>query len=94
MQAFNARFASFVGYGTYRLRKLRKLADYRQRSICRLESHASVASLQDSFAGNAGYKRKHRKKKKKKKNCTDRLFTKMGECREVLGGGPAPPSKL
>ena len=64
MQAFNARFASFVGYGTYRLRKLRKLADYRQRSICRLESHASVASLQDSFAGNAGYKRKHRKKKK------------------------------
>ena len=70
MQAFNARFASFVGYGTYRLRKLRKLADYRQRSICRLESHASVASLQDSFAGNAGYKRKHRKKKKKKKNCT------------------------
>ena len=26
--------------------------------------------------------------------CTDRLFPKMGECREVLGGGPAPPSKL
>ena len=25
---------------------------------------------------------------------TDRLFPKMGECREVLGGGPAPPSKL
>ena len=24
----------------------------------------------------------------------DRLFPKMGECREVLGGGPAPPSKL
>ena len=21
-------------------------------------------------------------------------FLKMGECREVLGGGPAPPSKL
>jgi hypothetical protein len=21
-------------------------------------------------------------------------FQKMGECREVLGGGPAPPSKL
>jgi len=35
-----------------------------------------------------------KKKKKKKKPCTDRLFTKMGECREVLGGGPAPPSKL
>jgi len=34
------------------------------------------------------------KKKKKKKPCTDRLFPKMGECREVLGGGPAPPSKL
>ena len=33
-------------------------------------------------------------KKKKKKTCTDRLFPKMGECREVLGGGPAPPSKL
>jgi hypothetical protein len=33
-------------------------------------------------------------KKKKKKPCTDRLFPKMGECREVLGGGPAPPSKL
>ena len=32
--------------------------------------------------------------KKKKKTCTDRLFPKMGECREVLGGGPAPPSKL
>ena len=31
---------------------------------------------------------------KKKKPCTDRLFPKMGECREVLGGGPAPPSKL
>ena len=30
----------------------------------------------------------------KKKPCTDRLFPKMGECREVLGGGPAPPSKL
>ena len=30
----------------------------------------------------------------KKKTCTDRLFPKMGECREVLGGGPAPPSKL
>ena len=28
------------------------------------------------------------------KPCTDRLFPKMGECREVLGGGPAPPSKL
>ena len=25
------------------------------------------------------------------KPCTDRLFPKMGECREVLGGGPAPP---
>ena len=25
---------------------------------------------------------------------TDRLFPNMGECREVLGGGPAPPSKL
>jgi hypothetical protein len=25
---------------------------------------------------------------------SDRLFPKMGECREVLGGGPAPPSKL
>jgi hypothetical protein len=25
---------------------------------------------------------------------TDRGFRKMGECREVLGGGPAPPSKL
>jgi hypothetical protein len=35
-----------------------------------------------------------KKKKKKKKPCTDRLFPKMGECREVLGGGPAPPSKL
>jgi len=35
-----------------------------------------------------------KKKKKKKKTCTDRLFPKMGECREVLGGGPAPPSKL
>jgi len=34
------------------------------------------------------------KKKKKKKPCTDRLFPKMGECREVLGGGQAPPSKL
>jgi len=33
-------------------------------------------------------------KKKKKKTCTARLFPKMGECREVLGGGPAPPSKL
>jgi hypothetical protein len=32
--------------------------------------------------------------KMKKKTCTDRLFPKMGECREVLGGGPAPPSKL
>ena len=31
---------------------------------------------------------------KKKNPCTDRLFPKMGECREVLGGGPAPPSKL
>jgi hypothetical protein len=30
----------------------------------------------------------------KKKTCTDRLFPKMCECREVLGGGPAPPSKL
>ena len=28
------------------------------------------------------------------RTCTDRLFPKMGECREVLGGGPAPPSKL
>jgi hypothetical protein len=35
-----------------------------------------------------------KKKKKKKKPCADRLFPKMGECREVLGGGPAPPSKL
>ena len=32
--------------------------------------------------------------------CVDRwpaltvYFLKMGECREVLGGGPAPPSKL
>ena len=26
--------------------------------------------------------------------CTDRLFQRMGECREVLGGGPAPPLKL
>jgi hypothetical protein len=33
-------------------------------------------------------------KNKNKKPCTDRLFPKMGECREVLGGGPAPPSKL
>jgi hypothetical protein len=38
--------------------------------------------------------KKKKKKKKKKKTCTDRLFPKMGECREVLGGGPAPPSKL
>jgi len=37
---------------------------------------------------------KKNKKNKKKKTCTDRLFPKMGECREVLGGGPAPPSKL
>ena len=29
-----------------------------------------------------------------KENCTDRLFPKMGECREVLGGGQALPSKL
>ena len=27
-------------------------------------------------------------------SCTDRLFPKMGVCQEVLGGGPAPPSKL
>jgi hypothetical protein len=30
----------------------------------------------------------------KARKLTDRLFPKMGECREVLGGGPAPPSKL
>jgi len=35
-----------------------------------------------------------KEKKKKKKPWTDRLFPKMGECRDVLGGGPAPPSKL
>jgi hypothetical protein len=32
--------------------------------------------------------------KKKKKPVLTVYFQKMGECREVLGGGPAPPSKL
>ena len=43
---------------------------------------------------NTEFTAEQKKKKKKKKTCTDRLFPKMGECREVLGGGPAPPSKL
>jgi hypothetical protein len=36
----------------------------------------------------------HLHTRKRKENFTDRLFPKMGECREVLGGGPALPSKL
>jgi len=31
---------------------------------------------------------------KKKKPVVTVCFLKIGECREVLGGGPAPPSKL
>jgi len=34
------------------------------------------------------------KKKKKKRPVLTVCFLKMGECREVLGGGPAPPAKL
>ena len=33
-------------------------------------------------------------KKAKKATLLTVYFLKMGECREVLGGGPAPPSKL
>jgi hypothetical protein len=33
-------------------------------------------------------------KKEKNTHTLTVCFLQMGECREVLGGGPAPPSKL